>query len=671
MRSRLVSLGAVLVGIFAVTGVASAKPIFMPNLQQRLAQQNALHGTGTSGGITPPAPPCPENGLLYPPPSQWPSAVPYLFSNCGITELPATGLPIPGNMAYYGGHVQVHPKEYLVYWGWGQNGAFPNQTCAPETIGEGEITATLQCDPDGAGKYMADFVHQMGGTDWANVSTQFFQTGSTGISDYISNDKNVLAGIWVDDKNDITSLAKTSSSAPAGSGNTYWDLAEEALRAAAHFGVSGAALADANFIILQPPAYSDPNALNAGYCAFHDFTDPNISGNSYYDGLTMPNGASAPYIQYSNIPYQIAPALASGCGEGIEGGKLDGFSVVLGHEIEETITDPGAEDLDPKTSVEYGGWYDAVDADENGDKCAWVGDALGVGLVGAMPGAVGEMTGNAGTKFPVQSIWSNADNAGTGYCAGAGTDSPVPPAAYGNTTGNDLPANTVAPTISGTPAVGQTLTASNDSWTQSPSAYVYQWQRCDSSGQNCVDIDGATASTYTPGSNDVANTLAVEEYAANVNGSSLPVASAPTSVVTATAPTTSATPSDTGTITSATNGTAGGAPASTVSATSTTRPVPAYFTYVPLACPAQARLTLKLPARRGALYKEALVYVNGRLAAFLHGRRLTRVSLARPLGRRFTLELVGVATKGKRVRITWRYDGCSRTLVKPRKRRKA
>ena len=26
-------------------------------------------------------------------------------------------------------------------------------------------------------------------------------------------------------------------------------------------------------------------------------------------------------------------------------GKLDGFSIVLGHEIEETVTDPGAEDI--------------------------------------------------------------------------------------------------------------------------------------------------------------------------------------------------------------------------------------------------------------------------------------------------------------------------------------
>src|SRR4051812_39580940 len=47
----------------------------------------------------------------------------------GIESL--TGkLPIPdlGNMAYFGGHVQVQPKVYLVFWGWGQAGAFDHTT---------------------------------------------------------------------------------------------------------------------------------------------------------------------------------------------------------------------------------------------------------------------------------------------------------------------------------------------------------------------------------------------------------------------------------------------------------------------------------------------------------------------------------------------------------------
>ena len=59
-------------------------------------------------------------------------------------------------------------------------------------------------------------------------------------------------------------------------------------------------------------------------------------------------------------------------------GKLDGESIVLGHEIEETITDPGAEDIlgSGESQQNLGGWYDALDANENGDKCAWVGEPL-------------------------------------------------------------------------------------------------------------------------------------------------------------------------------------------------------------------------------------------------------------------------------------------------------
>ena len=56
-----------------------------------------------AGAINPPAPPCPQYSLGV-------SCTP-------VPETFALGVPYPGNMAYYGGHVQVTPKEYLVYWG--------------------------------------------------------------------------------------------------------------------------------------------------------------------------------------------------------------------------------------------------------------------------------------------------------------------------------------------------------------------------------------------------------------------------------------------------------------------------------------------------------------------------------------------------------------------------
>ena len=147
-------------------------------------------------------------------------------------------------------------------------------------------------------------------------------------------------------------------------------------------------------------------------------------------------------IAYTNMPYALAVnsestsgESANDCGENAvnsgPAGKLDGFSIVLGHEIEETITDPGAEDIlgSGETQTKLGGWYDTLDANENGDKCAWVGEPLVGGLPGApsvlpVPGAMGDIKGNRGTTFAVQSLWSNEAAAGTGYCAGAGTDLP-------------------------------------------------------------------------------------------------------------------------------------------------------------------------------------------------------------------------------------------------------
>ena len=428
--SRLNTMGTLVVtalaGFTLSAATAAAKPILMPTLQKEIKAQHATwaqHVFAPVGSLQPPAPPCPENGLLPAP-----------FSACGLPEFPATTLPYPGNMAYYGGHVQTAPKVYIVYWGWGEKGAFPaGSTCSSEAITEGSTSATLGCDPDGAGKRMADFVAQLGGTDWAGVQTQYYETDSSGAKHFITNPQNQLGGIWADDTNDITGLAKTSSSNPAGPTNTYTDLAQEAARAVSHFGITD--LQNANIVIAQPPAYSDPNALSTGYCAFHDYTYPNVE-SGIYNGIQQG-------IAYTNMPYALAinSGGANACGENAvnlgAAGKLDGFSIVLGHEIEETVTDPGAEFQlgSGLSTTALGGWYDAVDANENGDKCAWVGEPLNaiVGLptlpgqptVTPIPGALGDITGNQGTTFAVQSLWSNQSAAGLGYCAGAGTDLPT------------------------------------------------------------------------------------------------------------------------------------------------------------------------------------------------------------------------------------------------------
>ena len=83
------------------------------------------------------------------------------------------------------------------------------------------------------------------------------------------------------------------------------------------------------------------------------------------------------------------------------------------------------------------------------------------------------------------------------------------------------PVNTTAPTISGTPRDGETLTAQEGTWTgSSPMTFTYQWQRCDANGLNCADIAGATGRTYLVQTPDVGNRLRVRVTATNSTGNS-------------------------------------------------------------------------------------------------------------------------------------------------------
>jgi hypothetical protein len=325
---------------------------------------------------------------------------------------PPAGEPWPVNMAYFGGHVQVAPKMYMVYWGWNTKGAFKNG-CSGSAPTTGNWPA---CDPDGAGQRMYDFVDQMGGTGFAQVSTQYYQTNPDGSQTFVTNPTDQLGGVWVDDSSYLN-LPSTASVA-----DVQTALGKEATLAVAHFGLTPADLLNADIVIAQPQVYSDPAAASTGYCAWHDYTEPGIEGN-VYNGDTYG-------VSFTNMPYILNQG--SSCGQNAinqgPAGNLDGESIVLGHEIEETVTDPGAEDV--INGQNLGGWYDSEEY-EIGDKCAWVGQNLvGVGPQPfPVPGAVGTTTGNKGTTFPVQSLWSNEAANGVGWCAGAGTDLAASPGA--------------------------------------------------------------------------------------------------------------------------------------------------------------------------------------------------------------------------------------------------
>ena len=117
--------------------------------------------------------------------------------------------------------------------------------------------------------------------------------------------------------------------------------------------------------MVATPTGHSTSGFGTSFCAYHgDVTeDPNIT--------------------YTNLPYMTDAG--GSCGEdSVNGsnGTLDGVSIVEGHELAETITDPL-----------LNGWFNA--SGEIGDLCAWTDLA--------------NLTTTTGT-FPVQPLWSNAAN---------------------------------------------------------------------------------------------------------------------------------------------------------------------------------------------------------------------------------------------------------------------
>ena len=121
-------------------------------------------------------------------------------------------------------------------------------------------------------------------------------------------------------------------------------------------------------------------------------------------------------------------------------------------------------------------------------------------------------SGDVGFTIRLQvKAWTGPDETGTKSVRTSNATAPI----SGQGTG---PTNTGLPTITGTAAVGQTLTANDGSWASRFLVdFSWAWLRCDAAGSNCSAI-GATASTYVVQTADQGSTLRAQEIATNPAG---------------------------------------------------------------------------------------------------------------------------------------------------------
>jgi hypothetical protein len=89
----------------------------------------------------------------------------------------------------------------------------------------------------------------------------------------------------------------------------------------------------------------------------------------------------------------------------------------------------------------------------------------------------------------------------------------------GATTG--VPTSTKAPSVAGSPVLGQALLASPGLWSGTlPIAFSYQWLRCGAAGKACAAVPGETAIVHVVGDADLGHTLRALVIGTSTSGTS-------------------------------------------------------------------------------------------------------------------------------------------------------
>jgi IPT/TIG domain-containing protein len=130
----------------------------------------------------------------------------------------------------------------------------------------------------------------------------------------------------------------------------------------------------------------------------------------------------------------------------------------------------------------------------------------------------------AGVDAPADDFDGQARPIGPGFDIGADERAGAAPAAA------------TPPSLVGIFALGQTIQVVPGTWNgPAGTSFSYKLQRCDSAGDNCEDIPGATGPDYIITIDDIGHTLRVVETGSNPYGDT-PATSDPSTVVTATPP---------------------------------------------------------------------------------------------------------------------------------------
>ncbi|MCB8955229.1 MAG: hypothetical protein H6529_01960 [Nocardioides sp.] len=159
-----------------------------------------------------------------------------------------------------------------------------------------------------------------------------------------------------------------------------------------------------------------------------------------------------------------------------------------------------------------GSWSGGGPADPISYAYRWLRE--GVAITGATSSTYTVVAADDGTNL--RCVVRATNSTGTAEATSASV-------AVGGGGGGGGPTNTALPTITGTPAVGQTLTCNPGTWTGTGISFTYEWRRADAA------IAGATATTYVVVAADAGKALTCAVTATNTGGSNT-VSSTPVTV---------------------------------------------------------------------------------------------------------------------------------------------